>query len=49
MMIVNVQRTYYIDSKHFSLVLKNASPVTADPSHLYIPSDQVISSLLTNK
>lgn len=49
MMVFNVQHIYYIDNKHFSLVLKNASKVTADSSHLYLPTDQVFRSLLTNK
>lgn len=49
MTIVSVQYTYYMDSKLSSVVFKNVSPVTAYSSHLYLPTDQVIRSWLTNK
>lgn len=47
--IVNVQHTYYLDRKHFSLVFKSAFPVTADFSRLYLPTDQVYNKIMVNQ
>lgn len=42
--IVKVQQILCMYSRNFSLVFKNASPVTADYFQLFLPTNQVIKS-----